>query len=102
MTTHPTPDPGTAATDTISTEDAFLALVLADPQLLEEEFNEIMTDPRLCPPPPKGPSALSSWDQPDRGPGTAHTTSRKGIPAVTRPHGPSAEGWNRQRSPPTT
>lgn len=98
MTTHTTPATGTTTTDTTTTDDEFLALVLADPALLEAEFAEITADTRLCPPPPKEPRTVRSSDHPT----PAHTANAAGIQPVTRPHAPGTEAWNRQRSPPTT
>lgn len=94
MTTHTMPAMGTAATD-----GEFLGLVLADPQLLEAKFAEIITETRRCPPPPVGPRAAGSSDRPGRGP-MPFTASTGGIQPVTQTRGPGAAAWNRQRSRP--
>ncbi|HEV7146709.1 MAG TPA: hypothetical protein VGN48_06885 [Pedococcus sp.] len=80
-----------------SVDDQFLALVLADEQLLRDEFDAIIAQQwATCPPPVRhrgaSPAADPSPRQPLVPPGRAA--------ARPRPRRPSASGRRRQRSPP--
>lgn len=92
-----------AAMGTATTDDDFLALVLADPQLLEVEFAEVVADPRLCPPRPRGPRTVGGSDHQNcHGPIRSHATRTGRTKPATRASGPGTEPWDRQRSPPST
>lgn len=96
MTTQTVAEMGSTTTD-----DEFLALILADPQLLEAEFAEIVADPRLCPPPPVNPRTVGGSDHQNcHGPMRAPATRTGRTKPVIRASGLGTEPWNRQRSPP--
>lgn len=92
----------TAATGTDSVRDEFLALVLTDPDLVDAEFDAIMTGAWPSSPPPCAPHATAGprADGPGRDLGTITTVGV--VRATARPRRPGAGGWGRQRSPPTT
>jgi hypothetical protein len=83
---------------TLGVDDQFIELMCADEELLRAEFDAIIAEEWAGTPPPTDPPAASSGADPaPRGPGLP----RVRVATSRRPHHPGADGWSRQRSPPT-
>jgi hypothetical protein len=76
-------------------EDEFLALVCADEQLLQLEFDAIVSAQWADPPPDDSDGGLA--DEPAH---VARTPESGTARPPTRPRHPGVGGWARQRSPP--
>ena len=89
--THQNPTEDTAA-------DQFLELVLADEQLLRDEFDAIIAQEwATCPPPVRDRGTSPAADSPPR---RSLRPRGRGATACRPPQHPGADGWGRERSPP--
>lgn len=89
------PDPVGAV---LGVDEEFLELMCADEELLRAEFDAIIAEEFAGSPPlPDPPAASSGADPWPRG----HRLTRGGLASSRRPQHPGADGWGRQRSPPT-